>query len=70
MAARGTQRGVLLTRAARALARSREPNSGVDVVHIALVLLDPGNGRRLAEPYYRRLDWVERTALKSEEGTT
>ena len=70
MSARGRQRGVLLTRAARALARSREPNSGVDVIDIALVLLDPGDGRRLAEPYYRRLDRVERTALKSEEGTT
>ncbi len=70
MAARGAQRGVLVARAARALARSWEPNSGVDVVDIALVLLEPGHGRRLAEAYYRRLDRAERTALKSEEGAT
>ena len=70
MAARGPQRAVLLERAARALARSRAPGSGIDVVDIALVLLSPDVGRRLAEPYYRRLDHAERAAEKIKEGTS
>ena len=70
MAARGPQRAVLLERAARMLARSREPGSGIDVVDIALVLLSPDVGRRLAEPYYRRLDHAERAAEKTKEGTS
>lgn len=59
MAARGSQRAVLLTRAARAIARSMLPGSGVNVPGFAYVLLSPDNGRQLAEPYYRRLDWAE-----------
>ena len=69
MAARGAQRGVLLERAARMLMRSRKPESGVDVVDVALVLLKPEDGRRLAAPYYRRLDRAERGADEPEEGT-
>ena len=69
MAARGAQRGVLLERAARALTRSRT-EIGIDVVDIAYTLLAPDDGRRLAEPYYRRYDGAERAAEKSEEGTT
>lgn len=43
---------------------------GIDVADIALVLLRPDDGRRLAEPYYRRLDRAEAAARKSEEGAT
>ena len=70
MATRGFQRAVLLRRAAQMLARSRIPTSGVNVVDIALVLLQPENGRLLAEPYYRRLDRAEQNAKKSAEGVT
>ena len=70
MAARGDQRAVLLRRAAQMLARSRIPTSGVNVVDIAQVLLQPENGRLLAEPYYRRLDRAEQNAKKSAEGVT
>lgn len=69
MAARGPQRAVLLTRAARALARSRDPSDGINVVDIAYALLAPDNRRQLAEPYYRRLDRAELVAQESEEGT-
>ena len=69
MAARGPQRAVLLTRAARALARSRDPSGGINVVDIANALLAPDNRRQLAEPYYRRLDRAELAAQESEEGT-
>ncbi|MDE0240110.1 MAG: type I-E CRISPR-associated protein Cse2/CasB [bacterium] len=69
MAARGPQRAMMLERAARALARSRDPGSGVDVVDVAYTLLAPEHRRRLAEPYYRRLDRAERDAEKSEQGT-
>ena len=69
MAARGLQRAVLLERAARAIARSRAAGSGIDVADIALLLLWPDDGRRLAEPYYRRLDHAERAAEKAKEGT-
>ena len=58
MAARGPQRAVLLERAARALARSMPSGSGVNVPDIAYMLLTSDDGRRLAEPYYRRLDRV------------
>ena len=69
MAARGPQRAVLLTRAARALARSRDPSGGINVVDVANALLAPDNRRQLAEPYYRRLDRAELAAQESEEGT-
>ncbi len=67
IAARGTQRAVLLQRAARAIARSKAKDSGIDVVDIAFTVLAPDDGRRLAEPYYRRLD---RAVQRSQEGTT
>ena len=70
MAARGTQRAVLLTRAARALARSMQPGRGVNVPDIALALLFPDDGRRLAEPYYRRLDRAEQEAARKSKGET
>lgn len=69
MAARGPQRAVLLTRAARSLARSRDPSGGINVVDIAYTLLAPDNRRQLAEPYYRRLDRAEFAAQEAEEGT-
>jgi CRISPR system Cascade subunit CasB len=69
MAARGPQRAVLLERAARVVARSRTSGSGVNVVDIAFVLLSPDHGRRLAEPYYHRLDRAERAANQAKEET-
>lgn len=68
MAARERQRIVLLERAARALARS--PGRGVNVPDIALALLFPDDGRRLAEPYYRRLDRAEQEAARKSKGET
>ena len=69
MAARGQQRAVLLERAVRSLAHSMPSGSGVNVPDIVYILLTPDDGRRLAEPYYRRLDRAEQAAKKSEEGT-
>ena len=68
IAARGSQRAVLLIRTARMLVRSRTPGSGVNVPDIALSLLDPANGQLLAEPYYRRLDRAESDVKKSDKG--
>ena len=71
IASRGKQREVLLTRAARAIARTRQPGSGVNVVDIAWTLLDPDSdygARRLAEPYYLRLDRAAREHRTSQEG--
>ena len=70
MAARGSQRAVLLKRAAQMLVHSRESSSRVNVIDIAKVLLEPENGRLLAEPYYRRLDRAEQIAIQSEKGAT
>ena len=67
MAARGQQRAVLLKHAAQMIVRSRQ-DIGVNVADIALVLLWPADGRRLAEPYYRRLDRAEQAARESEKG--
>lgn len=62
LSARGNQRTVLLTRAARAIARSRAPGSGVNVVDIAVALLRPNDSeRQIAKPYYDRLDVAQRT---------
>ena len=69
LAARGPQRAVLLERAARMLARSRAPGSGINVIDIAWSLLKPGDGRQLAEHYYGCLDRAERTATNREKGT-
>ena len=70
MATRGQQRGVMLTRAVRMLARSRAPDCGIRVVDVALAILKPQDGRLLAEPYYRRLDIAESKAMASQKGTT
>ena len=71
IATRGKQRGVLLRRAVSAISRTRQPDSGVNVADIAWTLLDSDSGRsgrRLAEPYYRRLDRAERSYETSQEG--
>ena len=70
MAARGSQRAVLLARAMHALARSMPHGSRVNLVDVAYALLAPDNGRLLAEPYFRRLDRAERDQKKSNEGAT
>ena len=69
IAARGTQRAILLQRAARALARSMPPGSGVNVVDIAYALLRPDDNRTTARHYYDRLDAAERTR-QPQEGTS
>ena len=66
LCARGSQRTVLLTRAARAIARSRSPYSGIDVVDIASALLRPDDERDIARPYYDRLDAAQRTETAGE----
>ena len=71
MAARGKQRQVLLERAARAISRTLQSGSGVNVVDIAWILLDPDSGRsarRLAQPYYRRLDGAHRDRPTIQQG--
>lgn len=67
MAARAPLRSVLLTRAARIVARSRLPADGVNVVDLACVVLRPDDERLLAEPYYRRLDRAERIAKQTDD---
>ena len=66
MAARGVQRAKLLERAARFL----EPGVQLNVPDIAYALLNPNEARRLAGPYYRRLDRAERAAKRTEEGAS
>ena len=67
LAARGNQRIALLTRTARAIARSRTPGSGVNVVDIANALLRPNDSTRgIARPYYDRLDAAERSKSTGE----
>ncbi len=71
MASRGRQRQVLLERAVRAIARTRRPDYGVNVVDIAWWLLDGDPvraSRRLAESYYRRRDRIERDEQSTEQG--
>ena len=70
MAARGSQRAVLLERAMHAVARSMPYGSRVNLIDVVYALLTPENGRLLAEPYYRRLDRAERDAKKTNEGAT
>ena len=67
MAARGPQRAVLLKHAAQMISANRQ-DVGVNVADIALVLLRPADGRRLAEPYYLRLDRAEQAVRESEKG--
>ena len=69
IAARGKQRAILLQRAARALARSMPPGSGVNVVDIAYALLRPDDSRTMARHYYDRLDTADRTR-QPQEGTS
>ena len=72
LASKGTQRPVLLTRAARSLARSMRPGSGVDVREIAFAILHPDStevNNRLARSYYARLDSASRRATDPEEDT-
>lgn len=68
IAVRGEHRATLLRRAVQMIARSRAPASGVDVVDIARFLLLGDNGRRLAEPYYRRLDRAEQMTSTTNNG--
>ena len=68
LTSRSSQRRTLLERAARALAQKRVPGSGVNVTDIAHALLEPRDARRLAEPYYRRLDRALWTTDKAKEG--
>lgn len=60
LSSRGNQRAVLLTRAARAIARSRSPNCGINVVDLAYALLRPDDMTSIAKPYYDRLDAAQR----------
>lgn len=66
LAARGSNRTTLLVRTARALARTRRPEAGLDVRDIAWAVLAPGNAARIAEAFYRRLDRAEAAARKEE----
>ena len=71
MAARGTQRDVLLERAARAINRTLQWGSGINVVDLAWTVLDPDRGRaarQLAEPYYARLDRADHDHQTTEPG--
>lgn len=61
LAARGSQRRVLLLRAVRMLAASRDAGAGLDVGDLAWRFVDP-EPQRLAAPYYHRLDRAERAA--------
>ena len=61
LAARGRHREILLERAARTIAKVRQPDSGVNLVDVAYTLFRPTDRRWLAESYYRRLDGAMRT---------
>ena len=59
VAARGTQRGVLMERAVRTIVHPRGRDNKLNLYDIASMLLDPDTkrtGRELAEAYYRALD--------------
>jgi len=66
LAARGTQRSVLLTRAVRALAANRDPRVGLDVGDLAWAFLRGDNASALARPYYHRLDRAQYAADDTE----
>lgn len=73
MSARGKQRQVLFERIMRIVARTRNPESGVNVLDIAWWLLSPNteqSARHLAESYYQRLDRAEREQSTPENGAT
>ncbi|MGR3435480.1 MAG: hypothetical protein ACU0CO_11435 [Shimia sp.] len=67
MAARGTQRAVLLTRALRALAASKPAQARLRVADVAWAFLAPARADLLAAPYYRRLDRAERDAAQTKD---
>ena len=72
LSSKGTQRPVLLARAARSLAKSMRPGSGVNVREIAFAILYPDStevNNRLARSYYARLDGASRRATDPEEDT-
>ena len=66
LASRGTQRPTLLRRAARSLARSMQPGSGVNVIDIAYALLRAQNTAGIARAYYERLDRATRAVERTE----
>lgn len=66
LAARSSQRRILLLRAVRMLAANRDSGTGLDVGDLALCFIDP-EPRRLAAPYYHRLDRAERAAKATTE---
>ncbi len=71
MSARGKQRQILLERAIRAIARTRRPESGINVVDIAWWLLSTDaerSTRQLAESYYQRLDRAEQEQPTTQNG--
>ena len=70
LSARGRQREVLLTRAARTIAHGRRQDSGVNTVDIAYTLFKPKSEGWLAKPYYLRLDGGQQTTNKPEGGIT
>ena len=73
MSARGKQRQMLFERVMRIVARTRDPESGVNVLDIAWWLLSSDteqSARRLAESYYQRLDRAEREQSTLENGAT
>lgn len=70
ISSRGKQRAVLLERAARILARTMAPRSGLDVRHLAWAYLYPENGKILAREYYKRLEQAERAYLEINKGDT
>lgn len=58
LATRGPARIDALARAARLLATTRDPRSGIDVRSVAWAFLAPDSTNPIAEAYYRRLDHV------------
>lgn len=71
MSARGKQRQILFERAMRVIARTRHPESGVNVADIAWWLLSTDaelSARHLAESYYQRLDRAEREQPTNQNG--
>ena len=73
MAARGTQRAVYMERAARAIRRTMQPGTGVNVSDLAQLLLDYPDRvqvtRQLAESYYKLLDRADRKFQSKQEKT-
>lgn len=70
LAQRPEQRAEALERQARALATRRDPQTGINCVDIAALLLCPDNEsyhlRKLARTYYRRLDSAARKTKEEE----